>query len=353
MEAIVLERAKELSLRDIQVGRAMGETDVRIAIHTVGICGSDIHYYQHGAIGPFIVREPIVLGHEASGTVVATGAHVTSLKVGDRVCMEPGVPDWTSRASREGLYNLDPAVSFWATPPVHGCLTNEVVHPANLTFKLPDNVSFAEGAFVEPLAVGMHAVAKAKLKPGQVAVVLGAGTIGLMTALAALSAGCARVVVTDVLTEKLALAASYGGIDAVNVATENVVDRVRAATDGWGADVVFECSGHPKAFENIHALACPGGALVLVGMPPGPVAFDVVAAQVKELRIEHVFRYANVFPKAIALLASGKIDLARLISRTYPFRQGVAAFEYAAALKPEVVKVQIVVDPATAEALPD
>jgi D-xylulose reductase len=353
MEAIVLERAKELSLRDIGVAQTMGETDVRIAIHTVGICGSDIHYYQHGAIGPFVVREPMILGHEAAGTVVAVGKCVTKLKPGDRVCMEPGVPDWTSRAAREGAYNLDPAVSFWATPPVHGCLTGEVVHPANLTFRLPDTVSFAEGAFVEPLAVGMHAVAKAGIRPGQVAVVLGAGTIGLMTALAALSAGCARVVITDVLPEKLALAATYDGIEPVNVATRDAVAAVQEITDGWGADVVFEASGHPKAFENIHTLACPGGALVLIGMPPGPVAFDVVAAQVKELRIEHVFRYANVFPKAIALLASGKIDLKRLISRSYPFRRGVAAFEYAAAMHPGVVKVQIVVDPAAARAMPE
>src|ERR1700722_1537125 len=153
MRALILERARTLSLREIDLPHDIGPADVRIAIHTVGICGSDLHYYQHGAIGPFIVREPIVLGHEASGTVIAAGAEVADLKVGDRVCMEPGIPDWTSQTSRLGFYNLDPAVAFWATPPVHGCLTREVTHPANLTFRLPDNVSFAEGAFVEPLAV--------------------------------------------------------------------------------------------------------------------------------------------------------------------------------------------------------
>src|ERR1019366_994475 len=135
----------------------------------------------HGAIGSFVVREPMVLGHEASGVVTAVGSAVTQLKPGDRVCMEPGIPDPHSHASRIGRYNLDPAVRFWATPPVHGCLRPTVVHPADFTFRLPDNVTFGEGAMVEPLAVGIHAATKARLKPGDVAVVLGAGPIGMVT----------------------------------------------------------------------------------------------------------------------------------------------------------------------------
>jgi threonine dehydrogenase-like Zn-dependent dehydrogenase len=140
--------------------------DVKIAIHTVGICGSDVHYYEYGAIGPFVVKEQMVLGHEASGTVVEVGRSAKNLKPGDRVCMEPGIPDPSSRASRLGIYNLDPAVRFWATPPIHGRLAPYVIHPAAYTFKLPENVSFAEGAMVEPLAVGMHAAVKAKDKVG-------------------------------------------------------------------------------------------------------------------------------------------------------------------------------------------
>src|ERR1700752_2013845 len=188
MEALVLERKGELSLRDIDLPLEIGPHDAKIAIHTVGICGSDVHYYQHGAIGQFVVRQPMVLGHEASGTIVAVGSDVDTLHIGDRVCMEPGIPDPNSKASRLGLYNLDPAVRFWATPPVHGCLTPYVTHPAAYTFKLPANVSFAEGAMVEPLAVGMHASVKAKIKPGDLTVVMGAGPIGNVTALAALAA---------------------------------------------------------------------------------------------------------------------------------------------------------------------
>src|ERR1035437_8839626 len=166
MPALVLEKVKQLSIREIALPQELGPQDVKIKIHTVGICGSDVHYYEWGAIGPFVVREPMVLGHEAAGVVVEVGREVTNLKPGDRVCMEPGIPDPNGRATRLGIYNLDPAVRFWATPPVHGCLTDFVVHPAAFTFKLPPNVSFAEGAMVEPLAVGMHAATKARLRPG-------------------------------------------------------------------------------------------------------------------------------------------------------------------------------------------
>jgi D-xylulose reductase len=258
--------------------------------------------------------------------------------------MEPGIPDWTSRASREGLYNLDPAVRFWATPPIHGCLAPEVIHPANLTFKLPDAVSFAEGAFVEPFAVGMQAADKAGLRAGQVAVVTGAGTIGLMTALAALASGCSKVIVTDVQDAKLRLAEGYAGITAVNVASGDALAAVRAATDGWGANAVFEASGSRAAYRQLFDFACPGGVVVMIGIPTEPPALDIVSAMGKELRIEHVFRYANVYPRAIALMASGKIDVKPLISRTFPFEQSVEAFEFAAEGRPDVVKTQIVFD---------
>src|ERR1700710_1660779 len=199
MEALVLEEARRISLRPFTLPQVVGARDVRIRINTVGICGSDIHYYQHGRIGPFVVNEPMVLGHEAAGTVIQIGDQVKHLKVGDRVCMEPGVPDMESRASREGMYNLDPSVVFWATPPVHGVLTPFVVHPAAFTFKLPDNVSFAEAAMVEPFAVGLQAAVKAKIQPGDTAVVTGAGPIGIMAALAALAGGCAHVIVSDLV----------------------------------------------------------------------------------------------------------------------------------------------------------
>ncbi|VXC97674.1 putative D-xylulose reductase [Burkholderia sp. 8Y] len=344
MEALVLEEARRISLRPFSLPQVVGPRDVRIRIHTVGICGSDVHYYQHGRIGPFVVNEPMVLGHEASGTVVEVGEEVTHLKAGDRVCMEPGVPDMESRASREGLYNLDPKVRFWATPPVHGCLAPYVVHPAAFTYKLPDNVSFAEGAIVEPLSIGLQAAKKAAIKPGDVAVVLGAGTIGMMCALAALAGGCSRAIVCDLVQEKLDLIGAVQGVTAVNIRDERVQDVVARLTDDWGANIVFEASGNEKAFEGIVDLLCPGGCLVLVGMPQRAIPLDVVAVQIKEARIESVFRYANIFPRAIQLIASGKLDVKPFISRTFPFAEGIKAFEEAASGVPTDVKVQIVME---------
>jgi D-xylulose reductase len=342
MQALVLEKTRQLSLRPVEIDEPLGAHDVRIKIHTVGICGSDVHYYEHGRIGPFVVDAPMVLGHEASGTVSEVGASVTHLRVGDRVCMEPGIPDPDGRATRLGMYNLDPAVRFWATPPVHGCLRPSVVHPAAFTFKVPDNVSFAEAAMVEPLAVGMHAANKAAIKPGDVALVTGAGPIGLVTALAALAGGCSRVIVSDVQQPKLDLATSLGPVTPVNVAREDLNDVVSRATDGWGADIVFEASGNARAAAGVFGPLCPGGRVVFIGMPGEPIAYDVVAAQVKEARVEHVFRYAHVYPRALALMGSGRIDVRPLITDSFAFADSVKAFDFATKMPPTSVKAQIV-----------
>ena len=341
VKALVLEKVRELSLREIDLPMTVGPDDVKIKIDTVGVCGSDVHYYTHGRIGHFVVEAPMVLGHEAAGVVVEAGAQVRGLKVGDRVCMEPGIPDLSSRASKLGLYNVDPAVAFWATPPIHGVLTPYVVHPAAFTFKLPDNVSFAEAAMVEPFAVGLQAAVKAGIRPGDTAVVTGAGPIGVMTALAALASGCSRAIVSDLVEDKLAIAGRYPGVSTVNVKTQKLVDAVNAATEGWGADVVFEASGSPRAYDGIQSLIRPGGCLVAIGMPVEPVKLDISSMAAKEIRIETVFRYANVFDRALAMIASGKVDLKPLISQTFSFDDSIAAFERAAEGRPRDVKLQI------------
>lgn len=341
MEALVLEKQHELSIRNIELHEPLGPRDVRIALRVVGVCGSDVHYYEFGRIGNFIVKEPMVLGHEASGRVVEVGSEVKHLKVGDRVCMEPGIPDPNSKATRLGMYNLDPAVRFWATPPVHGVLRPTVVHPADFTFKLPDTVSFEEGAMIEPLAVGMHAANKAQIKPGDLAVVIGAGPIGMLTALAALAGGCSQVVLSDVVQPKLDLAATLGPIVPVNVTRESLVEVVNKLTDDWGADVVFECSGNAKAAASVFDVVAPAGRVVMVGMPNQPIAYDVVAAQVKEARVEHVFRYAHVYPRALALMGSGRLNVKPLITDTFSFEDSIKAFDYALHMPPTSVKVQI------------
>ncbi|EAU40257.1 probable zinc-dependent alcohol dehydrogenase protein [Fulvimarina pelagi HTCC2506] len=345
MKSLVLERKDELSLRDFPIEReeeVLGPRDVRIKLHTVGICGSDVHYYTHGRIGPFVVEAPMILGHEASGTVMEVGSEVTTLSVGDRVCMEPGIPDPNSKATRLGMYNVDPAVRFWATPPVHGILRPTCVHPEAFTFKLPENVRFDEAAMVEPLAVGVHAATKARVKPGDIAVIMGAGPIGLVTALAALAAGCARVYVSDLAEKKLQIAESLSpAITGVDARKESIAQRVRADTDGWGCDIVFEATGSPKAAAQVFEPLAPGGCVVMIGGQPDPISYDAGAAMIREARVENIFRYAHVFPRCVAMLASGAIDVKPLITRKFSFEESVHAFETAAAAPPADVKMQI------------
>jgi D-xylulose reductase len=220
-------------------------------------------------------------------------------------------------------------------------LRPSVVHPVDYTFRLPDNVSFVEGAMVEPLAVGMHAAVKARIVPGDIAVVIGAGPIGMVTALSALAGGCSRVLMADVQQPKLVLAAGLGPITPVNVATTDLTAVAKDASGGWGVDIVFECSGNAKAAAKVFEPLRPGGCVVFVGMPVEPIPYDVVAAQIKEARVEHVFRYAHVYPRALALMGSGKIDVRPLITDTFPFSASIKAFEFAAHMPPTSVKAQI------------
>lgn len=340
MKALVLKEKNKLAIMDMDIRDTLGPDDVRIKMHTIGICGSDVHYYTHGKIGNFVVKEPMILGHEASGTIIEAGKNVKTLKAGDRVCMEPGVPDLRSRATMEGMYNLDPAVVFWATPPIHGCLRETAVHPAMFTFKLPDNVSYAEGAMVEPLSVGLQAVKKANIKPGDVALVTGCGTIGILAGLAALAGGCSKVIITDVIDPKLKIAASYGMIP-VNIIKQNLQKVVDDVTGGWGVDAIFEASGNEAAIANIFQPLCPGGKVVFIGMPVNPVPVDIVAAQAKEARMETVFRYANLYPRALALMSSGKIDVKPLVTDKYKFADAIKAYDYAAKPEPRTVKIII------------
>lgn len=344
MRALVVEKKGEIALRDIEVDENLGPDDVRIKIAVVGICASDVHYFTDGRIGKFIVNEPMILGHEASGTVLEVGSDVTHLSRGDRVCMEPGIPSSDSIETKTGHYNLDPKVRFWATPPVHGVLRESVVHPGSYTYKLPDNVSFAEGAMIEPLAVGLHAANKAKIAPGDVALVLGAGTIGMVTALAALAGGCSRVIMTDVIPEKLALAETLGAITPVNVASEDLGKTVGDNTGGRGVNIVFECSGNKKVAESAFDHAAPGATVVFVGLPDGPISYDLLQGSVKELTVEHVFRYTNVYDRAVALMGSGKIDVKPLLTDRFPFEKSVDAINAFLNMGPTSVKIQIDMD---------
>ena len=341
MRALVLEKKLQLSLRDIDLPKEVHSNDVKIKMHTVGICGSDVHYYTHGKIGPFIVNKPMVLGHEGSGTIIEVGDNVSNLKIGDRVCIEPGVPDVNSKEYMKGIYNLDPKLTFWATPPDHGCLTPEVVFPSNFVFKLPDNVSYAEGAMIEPLAVGLQAAEKAKIIPGETALVMGCGPIGLVIALTALAGGCSKVFIADIASEKLRMCENYRNLIPIDLNKENPIDVIKKNTNNWGANIIFEASGSTKAYNVIFDSICPAGRVVIVGNPMNSVPMDFATLLTKEIEIKTVFRYAHQYERAINLLSSNKIDVKPMITDTVAFDDSIKAFERAAKNLPEDVKIQI------------
>lgn len=342
MKAVVLEKVDQVRIREIDIQESLGPTDVRIKIANVGVCGSDVHYYKHGRIGDFVVKEPMVLGHEASGVVTEVGSAVTHLKVGDRVCMEPGIYSPESREAMQGMYHLDPAIRFWATPPIHGCLRESVVHPASLTFKLPDSMSLEEGALVEPLTSGTHVARKVGVQPGDTAVVTGAGTIGSLMALALLASGCGRVIITDVKQEKLDFLSKHYGdrLITFNVTSGKLEDFVAKHFEN-GADLFVDCSGAPAAIAAAPHCLRGGGKIVFVGMPQGPVPIDIVAMQVKEITTYSIFRYANDFERSVQLIASGQVNVKPLISKRFKFEDSVEAFDFAASGHPEVIKVVI------------
>ena len=344
MKALVLEKKLHLSLRDIELPAKVGPDDVKIKMHTVGICGSDIHYYEHGKIGQWNVTKPMVLGHEGSGTVIAVGENEKILKEGDRVCIEPQVVSKKSKEFKLGMYNYDQKVKFWATPPIHGCLTPEVIFPGDMVFKIPDKITYAEGAMVEPLAVGMQGVTKAKIKPGQIALVMGCGPIGLVTALSALAGGCAKVYIADIVSEKLKMCDQYSGLIPVDLSKQNLTEKILDETNGWGVDRFFECSGAVKAYESIYNCCAPGAHVVLIGNNAEPVPMNWAVLFAKGLEYQTVHRYSHQYEPAIRLLESKKIDVKPMITHTFKFEESVKAFERAAEHRAADVKLQIQID---------
>ena len=213
------------------------DNEVLVKLEYVGICGSDLHYYETGAIGDYVVKPPFVLGHEPGGTVVEVGKNVKHLKVGDRVALEPGKTCGHCEFCRTGNYNLCPDVVFFATPPVDGVFQEYVAHEADLCYKLPDHVSTMEGALIEPLAVGFHAAMQGGARAGQTAVVMGAGCIGLVTMMALKAMGVSKVYVVDIMEKRLQKALELGADGVINGAQADAVEEVRKLTDGKGCDL--------------------------------------------------------------------------------------------------------------------
>ena len=294
------------------------DDEVLVKLEYVGICGSDLHYYETGAIGAYVVEPPFVLGHEPGGVVVEVGKNVKHLKVGDKVALEPGKTCGQCEFCKTGRYNLCPDVIFFATPPVDGVFQEYVAHEAGLCFKLPENVSTMEGALIDPLAVGFHAANLGDARIGQTAVVFGAGCFGLVSMMALKAKGVSRVYVVDIMAKRLQKALELGADGVINGAERDAVEAVLELTGGAGCDLIVETAGTQITTRQAIHMAKKGSTIVLVGYSKsGEMTLPMSLSLDKELTFKTVFRYRHVYPMAIDAVAAGKINLKGIVTDVF------------------------------------
>jgi L-iditol 2-dehydrogenase len=336
MRVSVLNGVRDLSLVDRPVPEP-GPREVLVRVTAVGVCGSDVHYYTHGRIGPFVVDKPLVLGHEPAGVVVALGSGATRHEVGQRVSLEPGVPCFQCEQCLAGRYNLCPDMRFFATPPVDGALAEYVALHEAFAHPVPDSLSDDAAALLEPLSVGIWACWKGRVGPGRRVLVNGAGPIGLVSAQCALAFGAIDVTVADVNGARLRLAAELGATATIDVGGVPLADADPAP------DVLIECSGHPAAIRAAVATVRRAGRAVLVGMGGDEIPLPLSHVQTNEIEVTGTFRYANTWPTAIALASSGRVELDRLVTGHFGLGQTEDALTSGTA-DPTAVKSVIVPD---------
>lgn len=298
---------------------------------TVGICGSDVHFLVKGRLADFHLTEPMVIGHEASGVVHQVGAAVKHLKVGDRVAIEPGVPCRYCDHCKVGRYNMCPDVEFCATPPTDGNLARYFAHAADFCYKLPDHVTMEEGALMEPLAVAIHACKAANVTLGTKVLVLGAGPIGLSTLIAAQSMGAHEVTITDLVDGRLTVAKTeFGAAHTILVQRDvnemDLLAEIHSKMNG-APDVTIDCTAAQSTVRLALQATKSGGHVVIVGCGPPEVTVPLAASCVREVSIHGVFRYANDYPAALALVSSGKFNVKKLVTHHYDITETKEAFE--------------------------
>ena len=317
----LLLREHEVTVDDSAEIPSPGPTQVLIEVAAVGICGSDVHYFEHGRIADFVVREPLVLGHEASGTIRAVGSAVIDREVGQRVAMEPQETCGRCAQCQAGRYNLCPDVRFFATPPIHGAFAQFVVLESHRAHPVPDSLSDEAAALIEPLSVGVWANQKAGTQPGDRVLVTGAGPVGLLCADVARARGAAWVGVSDTNAYRLGVAKERGATATFDAADGPLADRVEPV------DVILECSGAAPAVRGAFSVAAPAARVVLVGMGAADLELPVALIQVKEIMLTGTFRYASCYPAAIGLAVTGAVDLDSLVTGRFGLSQVADALQ--------------------------
>jgi len=318
--------------------------NVLLKVHTVGICGSDVHYWAHGKCGPFEVKGPLVLGHETSAIVAAVGQGVKHLKPGDRVAVEPGVPCRTCIHCRGGSYNLCPDVVFLATPPVDGSLATYIEHAADFCYKMPDHMTFEEGALLEPLSVGIQACRRSGVKAGSHVLITGAGPVGLVCLLVAKASGATKIIVTDMMENRLDVARKLGADAAYKSSDTDILSKI---SQFYPITQSLECSGADSALTLAIRATSPGGKIVSIGRGAKPIQnIPLFEAADKEVDIYGSFRYHDTYPAALEIVASGRVNVKPLVTHHFNLRQSQEAFEVAETGRDGAIKVAIQVSDA-------
>lgn len=306
------------------------DDEVLVRIAAVGVCGSDVHYFRHGRIGSFVLEKPMILGHEAAGTVVAAGRGVDAARIGQRVSIEPQRACRTCEQCKAGHYNLCPAMEFYATPPIDGAFAEYATIQSDYAYAIPDSLSLEAAALCEPLSVGIWANQKAGTAAGSSVLIAGAGPIGVVAAQVAKAFGATRVVVSDPVAERREMIMRFGATETIDPAETDI------ASLGLEVDAFVDASGaEPAIRHGIHAVR-RAGRVVLVGMGADDVSLPVAHIQNRELELTGTFRYANTWPTAIRLLSSGQVDVDSLVTDRFALVDAERALE--AATMPETLK---------------
>lgn len=284
----------------------IGPREVAVRVEAVGVCGSDTAYFTVGYIGDWVVDGPLILGHEVAGQVHEIGSAVTQVKVGDRVAIEPGQPCRDCRDCMAGRYHLCSRLKFLATPPFDGALVQYLAMDERNLFVIPDSMSFEEGALLEPLSVGIWACHRASLESGDDVLITGAGPVGILAAQTARAFGAASVTLVDISDFRLEMAQRLGF----------AVERSGSPADRE-FDVFLECSGAPGVLASGLWRLRTNGRAAMVGMPKQDVELPLSRLNLKELTISLVNRYSHTWPTAIALVASGRVDVKSIITHRF------------------------------------
>ncbi|KQB93201.1 NAD(P)-dependent alcohol dehydrogenase [Geobacillus subterraneus] len=344
MQAAVLNKPLDITVKKVNIPEPK-EDEALIKVYCIGICGSDVHYYEHGKIGRYVVKEPIILGHELAGEVVKVGKRVANVSVGDRVAVEPGVTCGQCEYCKSGRYNLCADVIFMATPPVDGAWAEYVTIRSDFLFKLPDSMSYEEGALLEPLSVGFHAMNRGRVTPGDRLFISGLGPIGLLAIQAAKIFGVTEIYASDVVPYRRQLASEIGATAVIDPINEDVKERIAELTGGKGITAVVESSGNPRAIADTVKLVNRGGRIVLVGMPTvDEISLNINQIIDGEIDVYGIFRYANTYPAAIQALSKSKVDIRKIITHKFALRDIRKAVEMARTQKDTSIKIMIYPD---------